>query len=913
MEADRWRRAARVLDAVLVVESARWPALLDELCAGDVDLRRDVEALLARVDDARVFLEAPPAAVAAAVIEEETRAADEESRRAEGRRIGAYRIVREIGRGGMARVFLAERADGEFRQRVALKLLRPGLDTEVDRARFRAERQILASLNHPNIARLFDGGLTDDGQPYLVLEYVDGRPIDTFCAQLSLTIRERIELFLTVCGAVQHAHRHLIVHRDLKPSNVLVTADGTVKLLDFGLARLLDPGVGPGEPMTRIGHRWLTPEYAAPEQIRGGRVTTLTDVYQLGAVLYRLLAGVGPFAGREDSLHALEDAVLHDEPARPSAALAHREPSGAGGHRDDRPGRPLRGDLDAIALQALRKEPERRFTSVQALADDLRRHLTGRPVLARRQTAGYRARRFVRRHRVETVAALGIAASLVSGAMAVSAQARRATAERDRAETEGARAEDAAREAAAVTSFLLELFEPSDPEETRGDSLTARDLLRRGVERADRLVGQPSVQARMLEATGRVHASLGQYAEAHALFARALVLRRGGSDGDPPEVATTLGLLAESFLRFGRYASADSVLKEALVVQERALGAGHPSLAETIHRMAGVAIYRGDLPTAEAYHRRGLALRRQSLGPEDALTAASHTLVGATLRRRGRPQEAEAEMRHALSILERLHGPDHPDVASAVLHVAYVLDEDFGRPEAAEPLYRRGLAIRRAVLGEGHPMVAYAMQDLAGSLARRGEAEEAASLARRHFEIVRRAHGPDHPVTITATGMTANTLYLAGELEEAERLFRLAIRLMERVRGPDYAGLSGLQTGLARLLVERGDLEEAERLVRDAIRVLDPGGPMSTAWTRGLLGVLLARRDEYVAADSVLRGAIRDMERQMTREHRDVREVYGWLADLYEAMGRTAEAAEYRAISAGSLGEPDVRKPGNPI
>ena len=313
-----------VLDAVLTCEPTQWPAVLDEACSGDAELRREVERLLARLDTASRFLDSPPGAIAAALIAEERElegrlAADSFT----GRRIGAYRIDRELGRGGMSRVFLAERADGEFEQQVAVKLLRPGLDSDLDLARLRAERQILATLNHPNIARLLDGGVTEEGLPYLVMEYIDGQPLDRHCEERRLSVRQRLELFQTVAEATEYAHRNLVVHRDLKPSNILVTATGTVKLLDFGLAKLLQSDSRTATPATRAGHGWMTPEYAAPEQIRGTGVNTVTDVYQLGVVLYELLTGRLPFA-HHGSLFELQTAILEEEPALPSVAATER-------------------------------------------------------------------------------------------------------------------------------------------------------------------------------------------------------------------------------------------------------------------------------------------------------------------------------------------------------------------------------------------------------------------------------------------------------------------------------------------------------------------------------------------------------------------------------------------------------------
>src|SRR5688500_8125464 len=313
MNSARWREVEAVLDATLDSDPSTWPAILEQRCAGDADLRREVEALLGRYDSALRFLDSPPVATAAAMVAEAQAAT-----RAEGKRIGPYRIVRQLGQGGTARVFLAERDDGQFTQRVALKLLRPGHDSEIDQGRFRAERQILASLSHPNIARLLDGGMSDDGLPYLVMELIDGEPIDRYCERCALPVRRRLEMFATVCEATQYAHRNLVVHRDLKPTNILVTSDGRVKLLDFGLAKLLEQRPDDAAaPLT--SQHWMTPEYAAPEQVRSEAATTQTDVYQLGVVLYELLTGTLPFGRREHSSWDLAQAILEREPPLPSS------------------------------------------------------------------------------------------------------------------------------------------------------------------------------------------------------------------------------------------------------------------------------------------------------------------------------------------------------------------------------------------------------------------------------------------------------------------------------------------------------------------------------------------------------------------------------------------------------------------
>ena len=883
LDAERWQRIEHVLDLALEREPRHWPALLEDACAGDPALRAEVESLLRHADGAAEFLDAPPSLAAGSLVAE-AEASGTFASSGVGLRIGPYRLVREIARGGMSRVFLAERADAGLEQRVAVKLLRAGFDSDVDHARFGAERQILATLNHPNIARLLDAGATEDGQPYAVLEYVDGEPIDEYCNRRKLDLTARLELFLTVCAATQHAHRNLIVHRDLKPSNILVSADGVVKLLDFGLAKLLAPDLANSARLTRTGQRWMTPEYAAPEQIRRAPITTLTDVYQLGVVLYELVTGQLPFV--EQELDALEAAILHRDAAAPSSAVAAN---------DSRRSRLLRGDLDAIVLKALRKQPDERFASAEALGDDIRRHLTGHPVLARRNSAGYLARRFIRRHRVETIAVAAIAASLVAGVALSAVQAGHARAERDRAEA-------ASRESRAVTSFLMGLFRASDPSEARGDTLTAGELVRRAAARLDALHGEPADEARMLEVIGQLYESLGRPADAYAALERALALRTRASGADA-EAAGTLLQISLSLISLGKFAAADTAVRSALRVQERRLGSEDPTIAATLHQLSVVAAYQHRLPAAERYERRSVDIRERTLGADDSLTADSHLALGGVLQLEGRSADAEREYRRALASYERAVAPDLARVADAVAHVAYVLDATPGRDADAELWYRRALTLRQRAFGNGHPMVAAAMSDLGEFLSRHGKYAESVPLARAHLDIMRRVYGTEHPIVATALSGTGIVLYHAGRLTEAEPLFRQAIAMNLRLHGPDDMRVSGVEVNLARLLIAERAYAEAESLLNDAIRIRRIGEPptsASSATVEGVLGMLYTRTGRYASAASTLRQSIARLERQVGREQPDVRELYGWLADLEGLEGKAAAAARDRAVALGT-------------
>ena len=497
MDEPRLEQLSALFEQALSVPRERRAEFVRQVCGDNTALRRELESLLVAERSAAAYFDD----LADGVVSPAYGAlADAEpvGPRWEGRRIGAYRLVREVGRGGMSRVFLAERADGEFEQQVALKLLRPGFDSDIDVMRFRSERQILASLSHPNIARLLDGGVTDDALPYLVLEYIDGVPVDRYCQSRGLGTRQRLELFVTIADAVEYAHRHSVVHRDLKPSNILVTSNGTVKLLDFGVAKLLEDGAPSARPTTRTGHRWMTPEYAAPEQIRGKPITARTDVYQLGAVLHELLAGRTPFRHCGETIHELERAILEREP--------------------DALGVGLGGDLDAMVFKALRKNPDERYASASAFADDVRRHLTGNPVHARRQTLRYLTRRFVHRNRFRLAAAAGIVLLLVTSGIAIGfeqARSRRALAEL--ASRVGV--------ADSVPTFVNELLALSSADRLM-DTSAARALVQRGLAYARAASRKPQRQAQVLEAAGNVETKLHEYDSAFALLQESLVIRR---------------------------------------------------------------------------------------------------------------------------------------------------------------------------------------------------------------------------------------------------------------------------------------------------------------------------------------------------------------------------------------------------
>ncbi|HEY3567945.1 MAG TPA: serine/threonine-protein kinase [Thermoanaerobaculia bacterium] len=605
-----------------------------------------------------------------------------------GTRAGSWRLLALLGRGGMGEVYLAERDEGTFVQRAALKLIKRGMDSRAIVRRFVRERQILSRLEHPGIARLLDGGSTEDGRPFFVLERVEGVPIDAFCREHGLSLEERLRLARSVCAAVDSAHHSLVVHRDLKPANILVTADGAVKLLDFGIAKLLSGGEDEEETvhLTQLGARVLTPAYAAPEQILGEPVTTATDVYALGVLLFELITGALPHAREQRSLSSLASGVERETAERPSGVLRRA---------DTRLARRVSGDLDLIVLTAMHRDPARRYASAAALADDLGRFLAGRPVRARPDSGGYRLRKFVGRHRLPVAAAgLGLLALLAGLGMALW-EAHIARLEARRADAEAMRAE-------RVKSFVLSVFRQSDPNEHPGPAVTARELLEQGAQRIDvELAGEPVTQAEVLDAVANIEANLGLTGPALAHARKALALRESHLPREDARIAQSRILLGNALKIHGEPIEAKRALEKALAETLAARGGDSLEAAEARHALADVLRDPGDRPRGIELLRQALATLRRRLGDGSIETVATLSELGNKLEEDGQYEEAEKLYREVLARLEHAFGPHHPKVAMAQADLAGLLDR-LSRPREARELLEAAIATQRAVLGPRH-------------------------------------------------------------------------------------------------------------------------------------------------------------------------------------------------------------------
>ena len=733
MHPERFQRIERLFGAVV----ERPEAEREEILAGeDADLIADVERLLAADIRAGRFLEDAVASGAASVLQSEI-----------GSRLGPYRLVRELGRGGMGVVYLAERDDDEFQQRVAVKLLHRGLETGEIVARFQTERQILARLDHPSIARLFDGGTSADGRPYFVMELIEGKPIDVHAEGLS--VRGRLELMIDVLAAVREAHRNLVVHRDLKPSNVLVTVDGRPKLLDFGVAKILAPE-GRGDVTSHGLALPMTPAWASPEQVLGLPVTTATDVYALGVLLYRLLAGRHPYPVEGRSAREIERLILEHRPERPSAVAPLP--------------RQIRGDLDIIVLGALAKEPAERYGSAERLAEDLRLVLQGRPITFRPTPFRTRALKFVRRHRWGTAAAALIAALALSLAGSLALGSARTAQERDRA--------------TQVASLLVDLFEIAEPGERRGSSITARELLDQGTDRVlHRLGGQPETQGAMLTTLGRLYVQLGLYDRAVEVLRESVAVERRRGENHPDLVLALRGL-GRALALGGRFAEAEPVFREVLERARRLYPADHREIAISLNNHALVQHDLGDYAAAEPLYREAVELERRTassvarsnwalllidLGRYDEASAAAREVLAIREKESdpvgiasileylamahqgaGRLDEAEAAARKSLALRERHLRPDDRDIARSRNVLGAVL-RDRGDLDGGEALLRRALAERRRLLGPGHAEVAVSLEDLGDLLAARGLHEEAGQMFGEAIRILSSSFSASHP------------------------------------------------------------------------------------------------------------------------------------------------------------------------
>jgi len=864
---ETWNRLQAIYNEAIELPEAEREAYVREACGDDEELLRRALKLVA-AHGGGIDLGGVVAGVATEMLEEEANAMAT-------RRFGPYRIVREIGSGGMGTVFLGERADDEFEKQVAIKIVRGGLVGAAGRARFETERQILASLEHPGIARLLDGGTTDDGVPFVVMEFVDGQPVTEYAREQQLDTRARLRLFLDVCAAIQYAHNALVIHLDIKPGNILVPSDGQPRLLDFGIARLLEDDEA--RMLTRLSQP-LTPEYASPEQVQGRKLGTGTDVYALGVLLYELLSGSRPFDLEGESAATIEKVITSREPVPPSRVPEAR--------------RRIHPDLDSIVLMALNKDVARRYPSVAHMADDIRAHLSGQPVTARPSSALYRAGKFVGRNRLAVAALAAIAVITVGFGF-------RLAAERDAARIEAARAQ-------AVTEFVTGLFEYADPERSKRGSITAREILDSGLVRLrTELTDQPEVRSSLYSVVGYIYSTLsldteaepvlrealavaldthgsdsleatsvravldgvlwrlGQTEEAMAMaesvvdfhraeasddpsqFLEALqglgVIRRNSGDSEQAiEVAEEMLRIAESldegpvrdtafsdaldirglaYGDLGRYEEAIADLSRGLAIELAKPDFDATTMLQTKNNLATAYVSSGNLEEGGRLLRDIAETEAQVLGPQHRDVGITLHNLSTVLKQQGDYAEAERMQRKALDIHLVTSGEQSPIVASAYNNLAN-LREDQGDPEAAIELHQKALSLSVENFGEDSAQASLSYYNIGRAYRSAGDLVNAERYQRRALDVDRVALGPEHPVIVQDLRSLGQTLQQMNRLDEGDGFVEESLQLAERVLPKDNPELARSRSEFARVELRKGRAPEAAALFGEALRAL---------------------------------------------------------------------------------------------
>ena len=742
--------------------------------------------------------------------------------------VGPYRLLQKIGEGGMGEVWMAEQST-PIRRQVAVKIIKAGMDTRTVIARFEAERQALALMDHPAIAKVFDGGATAEGRPYFAMEWVKGNPITSYCDRHRLSTTERLELFIQVCEGVQHAHQKGLIHRDLKPSNILVTmADGRAvpKVIDFGLAKAMTQPLTDRTLFTEVGVLIGTPEYMSPEQaeLTGLDIDTRTDIYALGVVLYELLTGTLPFdrqSLRERGVDEIRRVIREVDPPKPSTRL-----TGRGGESDEVATRrhtevrqlvsQLRGDLDWITMKALEKDRTRRYDTASDLAADVRRHLRDEPVVAGPPSSLYRAVKFARRHRFGVSAAAAVFVLIVAFAVAMAGQARRIASERDRATQESARANREADAARQVSDFFLRVFELADPSEARGSSVTAREILETGSARVEQdLREQPALQSRVMLTIGDAYQKLGLYKNAESLFRKSLDVRTSAALGEEA-VAEGLFKLGYVQVRAGNFTAASTALTKALAMQESTPGITAVALAETMGALGELAYAQGDYKKAESYFSRQLDTLRQRSPDSERQIADSLTELAMTVQQNTADYaRARTLNEDALAIRRRIFSPPHVAISESLNNLAmvYYRSKDYA---AAAPLFNESLAMNRRLFGDTHPEVAANLNNLALVARDSGDYRKANELFEQVVAIDRQLLGARHIQVARALNNWGESLRRGGEARRAETLLRESVSIHGESLSPTHWQTASTEMLLFRTLFDQRRFQEAEAVLNRA-------------------------------------------------------------------------------------------------
>jgi serine/threonine-protein kinase len=894
MDRERWLALSPYIDQALDMSAADLEVWLRTCESREPQIAADLRQVLAAQAGSRFgsFLNgqavAPP---------------DEARYAKQGELIGNYRILRELGHGGAAVVYLAARADGHFEHRVALKILRFGPEGGEDRRHFAQERQILASLDHPAIGRLIDGGITATGLPYLAMEYVEGMPIDRYCNEQRLSLHGRLKLFVKVAEAVQYAHRRLIVHRDLKPSNILVTRDGAVKLLDFGIAKLLEPELmAHAAPPTREVIRLMTPEYASPEQARGDPITTATDIYQLGLLLYELLTGRAPYDLQGcKPIDALR-IICESEPVRPSQALVRSDANQGAQAKSDRAmiseahastahriRRQLRGDLDAVLLMALRKEPERRYTSVEQFTNDIVHYLQGRTVRAYKGKWVYSARKFVRRHIPGVLISAVVACAF---ALVITWYTTQLANERDRAATEAIRARRDAAVALQVSQFLANVFRGSSSR-TVNPNTTARELLDRGAERIEtELAGEPGVQGRLLNVIGDAYVQYELDDKAKALLGRALLLNTQRFGQSSTEVADSKHALARLALKRGEYDKARRLYEQALDIRERKLGPRNVATADALNELAFTFYRLGDSQKAMSTSERAVDIYSKAVGKDDERMLNAMLVLAVALVDTDKLTRARTLHEQLIPQIERSMGSEHPYIARTALNLANVKLE-LGDYEGVDALVRRAMAIYQRIYGQDTTHVAICMAVLGIFFQETGRFRDAIEMLEHSAVIFRRTNGSDDALGAASQNQLGRVFREREDFKTALSHEQLALDMYRKSVGESHWRYAEALQDYGAIQMEMGQLGLAADALSKAVviqRQSRPVGHHSIGSALVAHSLVLVRTGRPAEAEAEIREAISIYQRAFQAEHPLAAAATGALGECLLAQGRVSEA-----------------------
>ena len=862
----RWRQVETLFHQTVSIDPGERSAFLDQACQGDFELRAELESLLASSDQTLSDLQDSLAAAAGDMLD---------GANTDLARIGPYRLIRTLGEGGMGTVYLGERDDDQYHRVVAIKVLRAALTrSPALQLLFRSERQILADLDHPNIARMLDGGITLHGSPYLVMEYIDGVPPDVYCRERSLGLDVRLKLFRTLCSAVDYAHRHLVIHRDIKPLNVLVTGDGASKLLDFGIARLIDPIQEGVDLEARGGERLLTPDYASPEQLLGKPISTATDVYALGNLLFELVVGEPPFAKVAPADRAR--AICEEQPERPSAACLRTR------NLPPAEARKLRGDLDSIVLKSLRKDPSERYASASQMLEDLDRYLGGYPVEAANGAAAYRMTKFVRRHRTGVALAGLVAMLIVVFVIGMAVLARRAT----RGEARARREEE----------FMAGIFNAATPEGSKGENVTARQLLDQGAKRvvAD-TSSDPQLQAAMAEDIGQAYVALGLYDQGRPLLRRALSLAEKSEGQSSQDYRNDLSSLATDYRLTGEYAQAEPLFRRALALDEAAHGASSPAVAESLTRLGECLSLEEKDSEAEPILRRALAIGRSQ--PQDSADGVQGYLA-LLLERKGDYPEAAELLRESAAITAKRDGAESQNYL-VDLHNLAGAQIDMGDLEGAAQSEREVLATRERIWGPNHPDTAYSLNNLGWIYLELGRWRQAEPLLRENVEVTRKAEIPGSRYA-TSLANWARLLQQKGDLVEASNTLDQAQGVLLSAGKANTWTSAKLLTYQALLDLDRNRSKDAIRLSAQAVALQRKlGGDDNPQLAGGELCLGLAELLDGSPhlAEEEFRSALEVRKRIFPATHRELLIAQVRLAEALLAQDRFQEALDLLQIA----------------